>query len=101
MVKYVSIEVLSEWLKTESNKYGMKDVAPVGWTLLSLVNELHKVPTADVVERKHGKWELKHWAEERDNRLIDNYECSICHNWVGDATDFCPNCGAWMESEGE
>lgn len=58
-------------------------------------------PTADVVERKRGKWiaqrgggyrcsECKHYAlDERDGNLIH----------VSAKTKFCPHCGADMREE--
>ena len=97
MAEYIKRETLVEWLRNESDKYNMKDVAPVGWTLIGLINELHKIPTADVVERKHGKWI---W-QLADNGWADNI-CSVCGYTINDDVhvhvdyNFCPNCGADM-----
>ena len=59
-----------------------------GWS-----STLDNVPSADVVERKTGKW--KNYGE-------DLHVCSACHKywiWATDRYDFkyCPNCGARME----
>ena len=65
--------------------------------------ELEDAPTADVVERKVGKWV--------DNKGL--YQCSCCKNiwselwWVESCTidrmnkiiHYCPNCGARMKGE--
>lgn len=51
--------------------------------------------------RPHGEWVEHTWAEEFDGLLISNYECSYCHSWKREETDFCPNCGADMMEEGE
>lgn len=63
---------------------------------------VHRTPTADVVEVRHGYW-TAHPA---------SYECSICENEFfveGYAEDYdavedwdlhyCPNCGAKMDGE--
>ena len=97
MAEYIKRDELAKWLKDESDSYSMKDVAPVGWTLIGLINELSKIPTADVVEQKHGKW----------NWVGFNIECSECGAMPNfDSTEplynFCPNCGADnRESEGK
>ena len=55
---------------------------------LSLKETIDSVPSADVVERKKGKWKQGY--------------CSECrYNWSKDAPianvpNFCPNCGADM-----
>ena len=51
-----------------------------------------------VPTRKVGKWkEYPH--EWGDNWQCSDYECSICYNRAHFDTDYCPNCGAEMESE--
>ena len=113
MAEYIKRETLVEWLRNESDKYRMKDVAPVGWTLIGLINELHKIPAADVVprenyesmeqtvfkltealaERKHGKW-IPHETD-----FVAEIFCSNCHAFYWKYMDdykFCPNCGADM-----
>ena len=47
-------------------------------------------------ERKKGKWIEHEWAEEVGEKLISNYECSNCHSWKREASNFCSNCGADM-----
>ena len=52
---------------------------------------LIEVPSADVVEIRHGKW------EQGDLPTYGGYKCSLC----GESTthykaNFCPNCGATM-----
>lgn len=56
---------------------------------------INEIPAADVVEVKHGKWEV------RTVRGVAVLYCSAC----GSSTDviyeymFCPNCGAKMDLE--
>lgn len=58
------------------------------------VRRIKAIPAADVVERKHGKWELEPeygW-----------YICSACRDEVtvkSGRTNYCPNCGADLRGE--
>ena len=52
---------------------------------------IRKIPTADVVEVKHGKW-LK--VQE----LSPRYVCTCCnHLYNNMGYKYCPNCGAKMD----
>lgn len=63
------------------------------------INEIvNGVPAADVAKVKHGKW-------------VNGRECSVCgFDWFDwfyeweirfNRTNYCPNCGAKMDEEGE
>ena len=52
-------------------------------------------------ERKTGRWIEHEWAEEVGGMLISNYECSKCHCWKRETSDFCPDCGADMRDQGK
>lgn len=59
--------------------------------LADLVDVFAEIPTADVVEVKHGEWV--------DNGIQDSMlsECSLCGFPCGAYTfNYCPNCGAKM-----
>ena len=56
------------------------------------IKSINNIPSADVVEVRHGRWTGK------------TYKCSLCGKWVdplqGDADmNYCPNCGAKMDGE--
>lgn len=58
---------------------------------------INAIPSADVVERKKGKW-IKLYA--------GNYKCSVCGDWWGNDDNemvedfkYCPNCGTDMRGE--
>ena len=70
------------------------------------------IPTADVVEVRHGEWVDKYCGKYA-NQL---YACSVCYGIAGDKafidclgserigwalTPYCPNCGAKMDGKGE
>ena len=60
-----------------------------------------KIPTADVVEVRHGKW-YQHNKKKHGDTC---YHCSVCENYalsdcmVWELTDYCPHCGAKMDGE--
>lgn len=60
--------------------------------------KIKRLPKADVKPVKHGKWLYKkEWG-----RLITN-ECSVCKQILttqnGELMNYCPHCGAKMDSE--
>ena len=66
------------------------------------INQLKALPTADVVEVKHGYWQDKF----NRNRMVSQSFCSVCgkHSGIGGIESnrhkpFCPNCGAKMDGE--
>lgn len=51
------------------------------------------IPTADVVEVRHGEW------REVNNRY-PRYVCTICNHLFNNKNyNYCPNCGAKMDGE--
>ena len=69
------------------------------------VAEVNDIPPADVAPVRHGHWEEK--IVEIPDLLDDPYHyfkrrfyCSSCGDWqTYGKTDYCPMCGASMESE--
>ncbi len=64
---------------------GVIRCSPALWE--QIVSIIDNIPTADVVEVKHGKWE--------------GCECSLCGHFATYANDYnyCPNCGAKMDGK--
>jgi len=61
---------------------------------------LESIPSADVVEVKHGKW--METADDGVWSYSDAYaECDQCHKvtFNGWGMNYCPNCGARMNEE--
>ena len=67
------------------------------------IDLLDSIPTADVVEVRHGRWICI-------NKRYGEYECSVCHGMDSNCSDyygihavteqeFCPSCGAKMDKE--
>lgn len=63
----------------------------------ALQNIISELPSAE----KTGKWTKIEYADEVNGYLIPNYECSQCKYWSIEDYDYCPNCGALMQKDGE
>ena len=67
--------------------------------LAVVIQNIKDIPSADVVERKKGKW-----IEQEDGWGGYYYDCSVCNeSWTtidgtpwDNGMNFCPNCGADM-----
>lgn len=86
MAEYIEREALIEEAEQDSN---LRFIVPL--------DKIKKIPTADVKPVKHGRWICE---ETLGIISLNGYECSICHNYNGRATKYCPNCGAKMDLEG-
>ena len=57
-------------------------------------------PTIEAESVKHGHW--VHPSQNCDYRSRDIFsDCSVCGDVQIDNTNYCPNCGAKMDAEGE
>ena len=75
-----------------------------GHDAIEIMAEIHYMPTADVVEVRHGRWMT---TDAYPHHLY----CSVCYKtyaknakWVNELdlpTNYCPNCGARMGKEDE
>lgn len=84
---------------------------PAPASITSLSAAIHQTPAADVAPVRHGKWESvknPQWPAHSHDK------CSVCGWWntknalcydggykPGHSLNFCPNCGAKMDGEGE
>lgn len=59
-----------------------------------------ELPSVTPQEQRKGHW-IEHPHECGINWEYSMYECSECHEWAEDDSDFCPNCGADMREEQE
>lgn len=74
----------------------------------ALNRNIKQIPSADVVEVKHGEWETEKEDIEWGNSLKRKY-CSICRErphfdrteYEFILTDYCPHCGAKMDRKKE
>ena len=65
-------------------------------SMYDVASAINSVPNADVAPVRHGRWETN---SDRPDSLI----CSVCKcgfdMWKHDPHNYCPNCGAKMDSE--
>ena len=66
--------------------------------ILKLVDDM---PTADVVEVRHGEWrEVDQTGRNSRHIQYTTKQCSVCGYWNGRRkTNYCPNCGAKMDGK--
>ena len=58
------------------------------------VLELLKEPVMDAAQVKRGYWIRHDYADLVEGYYVPNYECSVCHAWKQDDSDYCPDCGS-------
>lgn len=61
------------------------------------VEDIQALPSV-TPSRPRGKW-IEHPHECGSNWEYPKYECSKCHIWVEDDSDFCPCCGVDMRGD--
>ena len=90
MERYINANALLKDLEREV------ELADDWKTAHEIYNVVKYFPTADVVERKKGKWE----TTRPDAPMFGFYYCSLCGRKRTSPQDhFCPNCGADMRKE--
>lgn len=60
-----------------------------------LINYIKQLPST-TSHPKIGRW-IEHPHETGENWEYPMYECSECHTWSDDDSNYCPNCGTKME----
>lgn len=100
MAEYIEREDLIRRFELSIKSWGRdcNSNAPIkARTYEEAVDRIKKLPTADVVEVKHGKWVDKEYFG------IEVPVCSICEYESSNYEhhSFCPNCGAKMDLEEE
>ena len=84
--EYIEREALEDFLRKEFSNLG------------GLINYIRMyVPTADVVEVRHGEW------IEKGRYFPYCSECGTWTDWSNGTAEFnyCPHCGAKMDGKGE
>lgn len=95
---------MSRYIDAEKIKFEPIDIIVRGITRrtierMATETEINAMPTADVEEVRHGKWDV--WG--------DRHCCSECSQWalfdeyehIEILSYFCPKCGAKMDKEKE
>lgn len=72
-----------------------EDLYQIAGVLNKIAGTMPKAPEAT---SRTAKW-IEHPHETGPNWEFSRYECSECHVWADDDSDYCPNCGAKMYVE--
>ena len=95
--KYIDVDKALEELNKTPAYFESGDIR---YGIEIAIDTINKLPTADVVEVKHGKWKIK--IDEYDCEYM---KCSVCkeifypvdEDTVDTTPNYCPNCGAKMQ----
>jgi hypothetical protein len=60
---------------------------------------IENAPEVDAVEVVHGRWRLETDIEE-PNPMFKLVVCCVCGKTASDMGNYCPNCGAKMDGDG-
>ena len=102
MPRYIDADALREKMFHEAFE---KDTQDQKWDCGCWIryhmfeNAVDSIPTADVVERKKGKWETE--IRTIRGHKIPFFACSVCGKNTDDEYTYCPTCGAEMVEGGE
>ena len=66
--------------------------------LFVLWDAIVEAPTVDAVEVVHGRWVMKEMMIK--SPFAKNAYCSMCLEETSYAHNYCPNCGAKMDGDG-
>jgi len=77
--------------------------------LIVASNAVSDVPAADVQPARHGRWDPDYDYTEYDldgstllsepRKFQDGWQCSLCGQYTPSKTNYCPNCGAKMDTK--
>ena len=62
---------------------------------LAMFRKIKNAPTVDAVEVVHGRWD-----RENTFAYANLYRCSNCEQTTLKTYNYCPNCGAKMDGDG-
>ena len=95
--RLIDANALSEGLKSLTGMFTDEIGFAVG--LKPVLWKVDAQPTVDAVEVVHGKWvERRFICMDNEHQL--GYRCSECNLTFDVETNYCPNCGAKMDGDG-
>lgn len=109
MAKYVKVKKVWKMLHCLGGCGAKPDTWADGWdkAIDTAIEELDKLPAADVQEVKHGHWiaEIRglyhgiNLLDDKNFKGLSMYSCSKCGEKVIFKGNYCPNCGAKMDGK--
>ena len=96
MDDYISRQAALDAIDCDITITGRQNAELVASTIGAFVDRVKALPSADVVQVVHGRWE---------NYSPVTIKCSQCghviHDWRYSECKYCPNCGAKMDARRE
>ena len=96
--RLIDANALKEQIENEIHTYWTNDTG--GYCLAEdVIPDIDNAPTVDAVEVVHGRW-------EKASETMPIYRCSVCKernlfkNGYNVLSNYCPNCGAKMDGDG-
>ena len=113
MAEYIEREKVYETLKAAldeidnlSGLFSQDYIRGCRNTLGIVINDMQKIPTADIRPERHGQWididKQNVWGDDEPVNLFRCSACKISTETRKDHIDryhFCPNCGAKMDGK--
>ena len=100
MDEYIKRDALIKAIKAQFEGRPISEMDKMWNAALSCaIGQVESEPSADVVERKHGKWKTAYLDHEAFGVRPHTFYCSECHQITSFRTFFCPNCGEDMRGE--
>ena len=98
MTEYIKREKVYEMLNDLGGCGAEPDTWADGWdkAIDTAIDNLEKIPAADVREVKHGRW-----IKEKPSALV-HWHCSVCgacYYLDEPNAEYCPRCGATMDGK--
>lgn len=93
---------MTEYIKREATIEVIMSEPPDAHYPQWYVDKIKRIPAADVVEVRHGKWIHSEIEDDDWGRTFHEWTCSVCgysvaHNPTGE--NYCPHCSAKMDVE--
>lgn len=92
MAEYIERKAVEKYIESGLNNPDKSKA--FGHDAIEIMAEVHYMPAADVAPVVHGEW------INPKGGFWEVCQCSICGScWptIGDAHNYCPNCGAKMD----
>lgn len=87
-------------MKEYIDKTALMKTVHTGMNIIEVMQAIIDEPAADVVEVRHGEWEIYQaigsFALNGDFNVL-SWRCSVCGGISTLYLKFCPNCGAKMD----
>ncbi len=100
MTEYIEREEVYEMLHALGGCGADPDTWADGWdkAIDTAINELDKIPAAEVCSVVHGHWvpAANTWTHDLDEAGRRIFQCSVCRRYENTKEPFC-NCGAVMD----